>query len=197
MSKPNHYATDPLTAACPQCKAPAGERCKNYKGKGCATHRLRWAAASEAPEGPLVCRVPTPAEQEQMARDFPEFVKPIDLDFDESTPPPRTRPQGPPVPRFVKLPPGESVLGAFRDWDYKGRIPEGSVLCDLVGSGLKDGVSGYVVAAIPETGSPNLALLLGGAGHRVQPRALDGYEVRVNIRQESKWLVVFSPKLGG
>jgi len=192
---PTCTATDPLAAACPQCKAAVGERCKNYRGTGCAPHRLRWAAASEAPtEGPLVCRPPTTAEQEQMARDFPEFVKPIDLDFDENFPPPRARPQGPPVPRFVKLLPGESVLGAFRDWDVKGRIPEGSVLCDFVGTGLKPLASGYVVAAISETSPPELRTALGTVGQRVPLECLEGYVVAVNIRQVSKWLVVFSPR---
>lgn len=26
--------TDPLTVPCPKCRAPAGMKCRNYKGKG-------------------------------------------------------------------------------------------------------------------------------------------------------------------
>ncbi len=44
-----------------------------------------WSVRTEKPQeepapagGPLVCRAPSPAEQEQMAREFPEFVKRLD-----------------------------------------------------------------------------------------------------------------------
>lgn len=32
---------NPLDYVCPSCKAPVGEKCKNYLGKGCAPHRTR------------------------------------------------------------------------------------------------------------------------------------------------------------
>ena len=51
-----------------------------------------WSARREEPEvpagGPMVCRTPTLAEQEQMAREFPDYVKPI-------APPPALDPHHP------------------------------------------------------------------------------------------------------
>ena len=51
-----------------------------------------WSVRREEPEaapaGPIVCRTPTLAEQEQMAREFPDFVKPI-------APPPALDPHHP------------------------------------------------------------------------------------------------------
>lgn len=31
--EPASHTDDPLSVACPNCKAPAGERCRNYKGQ--------------------------------------------------------------------------------------------------------------------------------------------------------------------
>jgi hypothetical protein len=36
---------DPLTFSCPQCRALAGQKCRNYTGRGCAPHRERTARA--------------------------------------------------------------------------------------------------------------------------------------------------------
>lgn len=52
-------------------------------------------------------------------------------DWDESTPPPRVRPQGEPVARFVRLPAGEDLKGLYLSWDAEGRIPAGSVLAEF------------------------------------------------------------------
>ncbi len=39
---------DPLSVTCPECNAPGGEKCVNYKHKTCAPHRRRKAAACDA-----------------------------------------------------------------------------------------------------------------------------------------------------
>jgi hypothetical protein len=69
-------------------------------------------------------------------------------DFDESTPPPRSRPEGEPLPRLVTLPPGEPLLPWFAQCDRAGRVPVGCVLLRHVGTcyGLA-GHAGYVVLA--------------------------------------------------
>lgn len=69
-------------------------------------------------------------------------------DFDESTPPPRARPQGPPAPTYADLPPGEDAVATYLAWDEAGRVPAGSVLCRYAGTDLGR-VSGYAVAAYP------------------------------------------------
>ena len=68
-------------------------------------------------------------------------TRPAD-DFDESTPPPRTRPRGDPLPRFVRFPPGEDIPARFAEWDKAGRVPAGSVLVRFVGTGYVPGRSG-------------------------------------------------------
>lgn len=67
-------------------------------------------------------------------------------DFTEDTPPPRVRPQGSPVPPFVRLPPG-AAESEFAAWDKDGRIPEGSILARFVG--VLDSPSGYAVEGKP------------------------------------------------
>ena len=71
-------------------------------------------------------------------------------DFDEHTPPPKTRPKGAPLEAHVTLPPGEDTAGIFAQWDREGRIPAGAVLAERIGvfpfgSGTD---SGYVLVAI-------------------------------------------------
>lgn len=99
---------NPLEIICPKCKAPVGERCKNYKGQGkqsCPerTGRVRkqhersaeQARQSEqtappqepdlfadlpddSPRIPGLCRPPTASEQEDFARDFPSYVRKLE-----------------------------------------------------------------------------------------------------------------------
>jgi hypothetical protein len=38
----------PLDKPCPRCKAEAGQKCRNYLGKGCAPHRERGGKANKA-----------------------------------------------------------------------------------------------------------------------------------------------------
>lgn len=45
MDRAERESRDPLTIECPSCHMKPGERCRNYKGKGCASHRQRIAAA--------------------------------------------------------------------------------------------------------------------------------------------------------
>lgn len=167
--------TDALAVACPQCRAAAGEKCKNWRGSGCAPHRQRSAAAAATP--------PAPAAD----------------DFDESTPPPRGRPIGQPVPRFVRLPPGESPLGAYLDWDRKGRIPAGSILCDHIGTSCGTAKhSGYRVAGLPELVSHEQATALGCAGQMADASALERFVVAVVIVEATgNTLAVFAPRSGG
>ncbi len=56
-----------------------------------------------------------------------------DLDFDESTPPPRTRPRGEPLPRSHVLGKGETAVDVFRESDRAGRTPLGCVLVEFCG----------------------------------------------------------------
>jgi hypothetical protein len=44
---PRPRRLDPVLVSCPECKAEPGRKCRNYKGAGCAPHRLRVAAAQE------------------------------------------------------------------------------------------------------------------------------------------------------
>lgn len=118
-------------------------------------------------------------------------------DFTESDPPPRRRPQGLPVGRYVTLPAGESAARSFGAWDHQGRVPAGSVLCRFVGTGLDPKASGYVVAALPmETDPPRLAL--GPVGTPVREAKLDGYRVLsvVVVKGELGTYAVMSPKEG-
>ena len=66
--------------------------------------------------------------------------KPV-TDFDESTPPPRTRPKGSPLPLCVRIPPG-GVESEYAAWEKQGRVPEGAFLSRFVG--MLDSPSGYM-----------------------------------------------------
>lgn len=115
-------------------------------------------------------------------------------DFDADTPPPRRRPIGDPVPPFVTLPPGEPVVETFKDWDRKGRIPAGSVLCEHVGTALgMNGHSGYRVAA--ETDQPNRSPL-GQPWAIIPADILDRWRVAVVIQEAKRApsFVVMSPR---
>jgi len=115
-------------------------------------------------------------------------------DFDADTPPPRRRPIGDPIPPFVTLPPGEPVVETFKDWDRKGRITAGSVLCEHVGTLLgTSGHSGYRVMA--ETDQPNRSPL-GQPRANIPADALDGWRVAVVIQEGKRApaVVVMSPR---
>jgi len=117
-------------------------------------------------------------------------------DFDADTPPPRVRPTGDPVPPYVELPPGESVLAVFADWDRKGRIPAGSVLCDHVGTAVGAAKhSGYRVAAVPADPTAPGRLALGKVGDLIPAENLDGYRVAVVIcvKRRLSLMVVMGP----
>jgi len=115
-----------------------------------------------------------------------------DTDFDEATPPPRTRPQGEPVGRYVTLPPGESICSTFLGWDNAGRIPANAVLAHFVGAGLDRKASGYVVVCYPQSmvGKPPL----GGVEKPISPEALEAYRIAVVVVQKPKTYVVLTPK---
>lgn len=114
--------------------------------------------------------------------------------FDEATPPPRTRPKGSPLPRCVKLPPGEDIKGIFEQWDREGRIPAGSALTQLIGraptgSGTD---SGYKLLAVAQ---PTTVFCAPGSTRELKGRDLDGMRVAVEVRRERdpEWYVVFAP----
>ncbi|HEY1187154.1 MAG TPA: hypothetical protein VGE74_05820, partial [Gemmata sp.] len=88
-------------------------------------------------------------------------------DFDEHTPPPRTRPEGEPVGRDIELPPGEPVALLFERWAADGRIPAGCVL----GESTRDGyrlVAGAVAGCAP--------------GALIPAAVLEPYQVRAVVR---------------
>lgn len=115
-------------------------------------------------------------------------------DFDEATPPPRTRPCGDPVPAYVTLPPGESLTGVFHDWDRKGRVAGGSVLCRFVGRPLdRPGHSGYVVEVL----DPFARTPLGPVGTVIPAAAVEAYRVAVVVHAKGHGLfAVLSPLVG-
>lgn len=104
-------------------------------------------------------------------------------DFDADTPPPRVRPTGDPVPRFLTVPPGESVADLFRTWDAAGRIPEGSALCEHTGT--LEGGTGYRVAV----GGP-----LGDAGREVPAEELARALIVAVVSQGARFYVVLRPE---
>jgi len=79
-------------------------------------------------------------------------------EFDQ--PPPRRRPKGDPVPRYVALPPGQEAEPLYLEWERAGRIPAGTVLARFAGrytlaaypDGATKGEHGKVGAVIPGTG---------------------------------------------
>jgi len=100
-------------------------------------------------------------------------------EFDEHTPPPRTRPRGEQVPHFIKVPAGESVINLFFEWNSEGRIPAGSVLCEFRGSDFGTRPAYMVAATVwpPPLGEP---------GEELPDAKLDGWRVRVSIEQRAK-----------
>ena len=103
-------------------------------------------------------------------------------DFDEHTPPPRRRPQGDPVPKFTKLPPGESAIDTFLTWDRLGRIPLRCVLTRFTGTRagtLK--ISGYTTAAYPL--SETTSYRLGRVGAETPEDSLGKFRMLATIEQ--------------
>lgn len=100
-------------------------------------------------------------------------------DFDAGTPPPRRRRPGDAVPRFVWVPPGESVPHLYRGWDAGGRVPAGSALCDFVGT--LGGGTGYRVA---------LDGPLGAAGRGVPADDLAAWRIAAVVSQGARFYVV-------
>lgn len=115
-------------------------------------------------------------------------------EFDESTPPPRTRPKGAPLPRCVKLALGEDLKGLFAEWDREGRVPAGSILAQLIGrSPTGTGTeSGYRLLAVAQ---PTTVMCPPGSSRELKSRDLDGMRVAVEIRRERdpEWYVIFAP----
>lgn len=110
--------------------------------------------------------------------------------FTGDDPPPRRRPVGEPLPRFVAVPPGEHAAQYFAKWDHDGRVPAGSVLCRFVGTDFR--TSGYAVECQPADGSAPL----GPVGRVVPADRLDAYAVTVTVveRPGFRQLAVMSPR---
>lgn len=98
------------------------------EGTTIAAGELRPAGASAANVATSGAPTPSPVAPQCTT---PVQSAPFD-DFDADTPPPRSRPIGDPVKRYVKLQPGESPVAKFHEWDRAGRIPAGSVLCECI-----------------------------------------------------------------
>lgn len=110
--------TDAINIVCPKCRSGAGDQCRDRYArpkptcKDRETAASRWYAVSEpAPQAPA--------------------AKPDD--FDEATPPPRGRPVGDPIPRYMVVPRGQLVIDLFREWDKEGRIPATAALVQATG----------------------------------------------------------------
>lgn len=118
-------------------------------------------------------------------------------DFDETTPPPRVRPQGAPVPREVRLVAGEDVVETFRTWDREGRVPAGCVLCELIGiAPFGEGTdSGHRLLAVCP---PAAVMCPPGVGREARAKDLERFRVRVSIRLggSAKWYAVLAPREG-
>lgn len=112
---------------------------------------------------PPAPKFPAPEPEPVPAAPPPAPAEPAE-EFTEDTPPPRTRPHGDPLPRFVTLPPGEDPAALFPVWDRAGRVPAGSVLTEFVGT--FDAPGGYVDMA----------------GNPVRPSESDGRRVEVVVR---------------
>jgi len=193
-----HEGDCKLTVACPICKAFPGQKCFRSRKQSDKPHKERSALVCVACGGtrknskggvcvpcrklPPVCTTLHHSAPLCTTLNAPEPVKPrtnLATDFDENTPPPRTRPTGVPVQRFVRLKPGESVVAKYLEWDKLGRIPAGSVLFERVWSdfGLSDP---YMVAASswpPPLGEP---------GATLSEAALAGWTARVVIEQRGQ-----------
>lgn len=92
--------------------------------------------------------------------------------FDENTPPPRRRPVGDPIPRYVVAPPGESAAALFAHWDAHGRIPPRCVLARFG--------AGYTVAAVSCTGQ-TLHTDLGKVGETIPDKRLAAYAILAEV----------------
>jgi hypothetical protein len=105
---------------------------------------------------------------------------PAPADFDETSPPPKRRPPGVPVPRAVTLRPHEPVAETFAAWDAQGQVPPGCILAHFVGTDLGKR-SGYVRE---------------GGGGRLTDADMERYRIRVYVRCEShpgRFYVVLEP----
>ncbi len=112
-------------------------------------------------------------------------------DFTEHSPPPKRRPIGDPVPKLLVLPPGESLLATFLIWDKVGRVPEGSLLCEFVGTR-------------PETTRPRVGYVHRGgrAGLLVPGVELTNDQLRqlriistLKGSESPNWFVILAPKM--
>lgn len=170
-----HEGDCKLAAACPACKAFAGVKCCIRRKPSDKPHKERAALCEKV--APLCTALQHDAPQRTT-----EPVKPRTnpaTDFDENTPPPRTRPIGRPVPRHVRLKPGESVVQVYLEWDKQGRIPAGSVLFERLWSDFGRSDPFMVAASCwpPPLGEP---------GETLSEAKLAGWTQRVVIEQKGQ-----------
>ncbi|AWM41749.1 hypothetical protein GobsT_71530 [Gemmata obscuriglobus] len=139
--------SDPILISCPKCGSSSGDVCRTKGGKHKRTCAERVPAGATPPPvsksvGQFVPDLlagiddPPPGRASAPAPVTAPPPKPAD-DFDENTPPPRGRPQGEPLRKFVELPPGEPVLSLFEQWDKDGKFPAGCVLAEHVRDGYR------------------------------------------------------------
>lgn len=122
-------------------------------------------------------------------------------DFDENTPPPRRRPEGNPIPRWVSLPPGEPILPTFRGWERQGRIPPGCILAEFVGTGLatRDTRSGYRLVAYADDSPAGTGRGLGPVGTELRVDVADQLDTVATVREQApalRWYVVLARREG-
>ncbi len=105
-------------------------------------------------------------------------------DFDESTPPPRRRPAGEALGRYVVLPEGESLIGVYLAWDKQGRIPPGSVLLKFLGdaTGITKGTHEVIAFADGFNAAPPKKCPLGSAGAIANQQASLAWMPAIHIR---------------
>lgn len=151
----DHLPDCTLQDACPVCKREAGLKCTIRRKLSDKPHKERAALRTTV-----------------------HHSAPPD-DFDENTPPPRTRPKGDRVPWFVRVPAGESIISLFFEWDKEGRIPAGSVLCLAIDSEFGTRPAWMVAATVwpPPLGEP---------GEELPDAKLERWFVRVSIEQRAK-----------
>lgn len=171
--------TDPINVACEMCGSSAGEQCRTVKGRAKAFCKARGQKFA-------------PVEQAVPAR--PNSAPD---DFDESTPPPRRRPEGQPIGCDLVLGPGEDLKSLFAAWDKAGRIPAKSLLCEFIGtqpfgagtaSGYKLLAVGAGVSVFAPPGKRELTSVDLGAY-----RITSWIDCRPSVARR---FVVFSPKEG-
>ena len=191
-------APDPLAFPCAKCRVGAGVKCKNYLGQGkqsCPNRGEQISAATgvyvadlldgfNMPPTAAPAAAPTPAPAPRPA--------PVE-DFDETTPPPKTRPKGSPLDAHVTLPPGEDTAGIFAQWNREGRVPEGAVLAEYIGrTPLGSGTdSGYTFVA----GANPFGVR---AGDEIPAGPFGPYLVRVTVKRQQcpRCWAIFTPKGG-